>query len=368
VNDLEHEVRRALRDIADEARPVPLGRRALARVRRRRERRTRALTALAAAVLAAVVVPRLLGGDEGPADRAPDLAGRNVTAAYYTANDVRVLNPVTGEYRPTDLAVETVTADLRFAAGTRLAGYPATFPATEPRIGVLDTRTGALEWYPMSDPVDDTRWSPDGRHVVARLGEPGSYRAVLLTPAEAKEHMVNLEVPADRLVVSLCWADTDRLLAVTAPRAGARETGTQDLMVFDREGWRLRTVTIPDTWNVDCAGRQGRVLVTRLAEQRPTASVVPPEVAVVDLNAGTVTAPVRLPWAGSIQPMAWRTDRSFLASSQDHLLAVDLDLGTATEIARKPAVTATSYPLAYSVLVPADGLDRYAREIYPATF
>jgi hypothetical protein len=364
VNRLEDEVRRTLAAIADEGKPVPLGRRALARVRRRRERRTRALSAVAALVLAAVAVPRLLGADGAPTDPAPDLTGRNVVGSYSSTGEYRVLNPATGEYRRSELSIEAVTEDLRYAVGTTPAGYPATYPVKDPRIGVLATRTGEVEWFDVSDQVADPVWSPDGRYVVARLGEPGSALAVVLEPAGRELRTVELEVPATRLVVSLCWSDVDRLLAVTTPQPG-EPAGAQELMVFDPEGWALRTVTIPDTWTVTCKGRHGRVLLSRLAEQRPTASVVPPEVAVVDLNTGGLGAPVRLPWAGAIEPVAWRTDRSFLAVSQDRLLAVDLDAASIVE-AHDPS-PAGQGP-AYSVFVPAEGLRRYANEIYAFTF
>jgi hypothetical protein len=361
--DLEREVRRVLVDLADEGRPVPLGRRALDRVRRRRERRTRALTAAAAVALVALAVPRLLGADGGPPEPTPDLTGRTVLAAYATADDRRVLNPVTGGYRRTDLAVESVAPDLRYAAGTRLAGYPASFPAEEPRLGVLDVRTGTLDWYRMADQVAAPVWSPDGRHVVARLGEPGSRRAVMVTPAEAAESVVDLEVSADRLVLSLCWADVNKLLAVTVPQPGSRSAATE-LVVLDREGRRERTVPVSADWTVTCAGRDGRVLLSRLAEQRG-AAVVPPEVAVVDLTTGRVSAPVRLPWAGTIQPTVWRTDRSFLAVSQDRVLTVDLTTATVTEAPQAPDATKYS---AYAIFVPADGLARYAAEVFDVTF
>jgi hypothetical protein len=361
---LEQEVRRTLSAVADEGRHVPLGRRALAGVRRRRKRRTRALTGVAALALAAAALPRLLGADGSPTDPAPDVTGRNVVASYSSPTEYRVLNPATGEYRRSDVSVEAVTEDLRYAVGTTPAGYPSTYPVEDPRLGVLATRTGELEWFDMPDQVAEPAWSPDARYVVARLGEPGSARAVVLEPAERKLRTVDLEVPVTRLVVSLCWSDVDRLLAVTTPRPG-EPAGTQELMVFDPDGWALRTMSIPDTWTVTCKGRHGRVLLTRLAEQRPTASVVPPEVAVADLNTGGLGAPVPLPWAGAIQPVAWRSDRSFLAVSQEHILVVDLDAATITET-HDPSPA--DHGPAYSLFVPAEGLRRYADDIYDFTF
>ncbi|HEU5108063.1 MAG TPA: hypothetical protein VFT95_05850, partial [Micromonosporaceae bacterium] len=270
MNRLEDEVRHTLAAIADEARPVPLGRRALSRVRRRRALRARALTAVAALVLAAVAVPRLLGADRGPAGPAPDLTGRNVVASYGVAGEYRVLNPATGQYRRTDLSVEAVSPDLRRAVGTRPAGYAPSFPAEGPRLGVLDTRTGELEWFDVSDEVADPRWSPDGRFVVARLGEVGSRRAVVLDPARRELRTIDLDVAQTRMVVAVCWSDAEHLLAVTTPQPGS-PAGTQELSVFDQAGWKLSTMALPDTWTVACNGRNGRVLATRLADQQPRA-------------------------------------------------------------------------------------------------
>jgi hypothetical protein len=367
VTDFEHEVRRALRDLADEGRPVALGRRALDRVRRRRERRARAVSAAAAVALVAVAVPRLLGADQRPADPPPDLTGRTVIAAYSTATDARVLDRDTGRYRRTELEVESVAPDLGRAVGTREAGYPTTYPAEEPRLGVLDIGTGRTEWFPMSDPVADPQWSPDGRQVVARLGEPDDPWAVVLTPTESQQWTFKLAVPADQLLVSLCWSGVGRLLAVTVPEPGARSTGVR-LTVLDYQGYVVRSMTVPADWTVTCAGRDGRVLASRLAGGK-AGSVVPPEVAVVDLDAGRLGPPVRLPWAGSLVPKVWRTDRSFLAVSLHRLLEVDLDAGTVTQVRRAPrGVPGDVLGGGYAVFLSADGLERYAGDVADVSF
>jgi RNA polymerase sigma-70 factor (sigma-E family) len=98
-------------------------------------------------------------------------------------------------------------------------------------------------------------------------------------------------------------------------------------------------------------------------ERPPGAAVVPPEATVVDLLSGRIDPPVRLAWAGTIQPVSWRSERSFLATSQQRLLAVDLDLGMASEL---PATT-TAKP-DHAVFVAADGLRGFAEEVAQTAF
>lgn len=363
MNQVEVQVRRALQELADEGRPVPLGRRALAHVRRRRQHRAMALAAITAVVVATMAAPRLLGGDGRPEQPVPDLTGRNLVAAYFTTTEVRVLSPATGQYRTTELSVETVSADMHFAAGIRPSGFAQTYPAEDPRLGVLDTRTGDLEWLGLPHPIKEPAWSPGGGYVIARVADNESARAVLIEPAQDKATVIPLRLPADRFLVRLCWSDAEQLLAVTLPLAGVSGSVTQDLVVLDRSGALVRTVSIPLSWSVHCAGRQGQVLATRLARSGSAATVVPPEAVIIDLTTGTVGTPVRLPWAGAIEPLAWRSDHSFVAAGLREVLIVDLGLGTVVKARDVPG-----HDFSSSVIVSTEWLDRYPDAVAKAAF
>lgn len=357
MNQIELEIRHALNDLADEGLPVPLGRRALAGVRRRRRQRAATLTTAAALVLATVVTPHLLRVDRPDIPPSTDLTDRNLVAAYLTSTDVRVLNPATGRYRATDLLVETVSADLRTAAGSKLSSYLERFPPTDPHLGLLDTRTGKQRWLALPAPVRHPVWSPDGRYIVAPLDEDEPTRAVLVEPGVDRTGTIPLPVPDGHLLVKLCWSDARQLLAVTAARPGTAGSPEQELVVMDRSGLLVRTVPVPSSWTVLCAGRGGRVLATRLVPNQQNLAVVPPEVTVIDLRSGVVGSPVRLPWAGVIEPLAWRSNHSFVATSAYQLLVVDLELGRVRQFPDALPGDRDTYPAAPSTLVVVPGDD-----------
>lgn len=257
----EDEVRNALGDLADQARPVALGEVALARVRRRRRR---AVAAAAVAVLAAAALPiglvnlldQRAGSQAEPAQPQPPDAGAGgtvVVTSYRDGGDLYVLDPEAGTYRrwPAEVSVGRLSPDLRWSAA--LTGP---FDETAPAVVLRSTadpdrhRTISLPERAGSWPLS-LAWSPEStRLAVVSEGDPGIHGIVVVDVQAASVREVDLEFPAGRSgwdgygqvqpYAVAQWLDEARIavpvIAATDVRSGDRTGRLPDLTAEETGG------------------------------------------------------------------------------------------------------------------------------------
>jgi len=332
---LETAVREALEEYADHVKPAALGQRALAGARRRAQRRANA--AAASLVVIVLLAVATVSGGPGRQLSAPSAPAGSVIAAYYTPTDVQVLVPTTGRYRGTDLAITAVSPDLRYAAATA-DRYHAGPPPDQPRLAVLDTHTGAVRWFDLPERVEQPTWSPDGTLIAARVATPPGRSAVIVNRVTGHTALVPLDLPTNHVVTRLAWSGPDRLYTVSAPGPdtgdpgagdpGAGDRDKQFFTVLDGTGAVVRRVTVAATWRIGKLTNGPRILLTRLSSRPAGRAVVPPEVAVVNLDDGTVGPTVELDWPGAIESLAPRGDGSFVAlgyKERERLIVVNPD-------------------------------------------
>lgn len=224
MSSLDDEVRRSLRELAGEGRPVFLGRAALTGARRRRRTRL-GVAAVAAAAAIAIAVPVGLTGGSRPDGRpateppSPGLAGQLVVTSYIggTPSGSEILDPATGEYR-------------------RGATMPS---APNLRLGLDSSNRRVISPFgddptpvPWPRPVGGAYWSPDSTHLAgpvagsgpvtatAAPGGPGTprlFREVQVVDLESQTGWeVPLDLPPDRGGTRLFWLDARHLAVPVA--------------------------------------------------------------------------------------------------------------------------------------------------------
>jgi hypothetical protein len=288
-----------------------------------------------------------------------DLTGRSVIPSYTDRSGVHLLVPQTGRYRTTKLEVESVSPDLRYGIGIGEHAAP-TYPVAPDRLGIVNGQSEDIQWIPMPFAVKKPVWAPDGSLIVAMAvdRDRGVDRAVLADPQTGAVRVINLTLSVSDTLTQLTWINPDLLLAVVVSQDMGTGTTVQRLVTLDVTGAYVRSVKISADWDVSGAVRNGRVPMTRLSERNLNTFVIPPEVALVDLTSGEIGTPVRMPWTGGIDVVAWRGDHTFLAEplSQDgrptYLLL--LDLSTVSAVPMPFPIPDSS--LSTVVMAPAEGL------------
>jgi hypothetical protein len=334
---MDEELRRGLRELAEEGRPVNLGRAAL-RGARRRQRTHLAMAGVAVAAAAAISLPVVLAGPLGTdehrvASPAPTGAGQSVVTVHYP-DDVNapplVLNPDTGNYHPVDEVLETVGEHARWVAVSPdlkyVAGTPNAF-----RLRIASTTgEGAPTVVHLPGVGRGPVWSPDSRRIALSSGMPRAYIDSVAvveaqTGAATRVRLVNptantgLRGPVE-------WLDPDHLVVTTvnltdrypvtheAARASERRPVITGMAVFDLDGALVRHVPIDQSaltssdqphsglmWAPQSEVRDGRVLLGRLPEPGTF------ELAVLDLTTGSM---VRGPVTATLEPVTLPADVS----------------------------------------------------------
>jgi hypothetical protein len=319
MSTMDDALRRALREIADDGRPVDLGRAALAGARRRRRTRL-GVAGVAVAAAAAISLPVVLAGPSGTgahraASPAPASAGQSVVTVHYPDRINRpplVLNPDSGEYSPAAALLGrhlgelpqsvAVSPDLRQVAGTR-----NTF-----RLGIASTSGDGAQVVRLPGYGTDPVWSPDSRRIVLGGEPPGRDfryldRVVVVEADTGEARAVALAFSAARsgLRDAVSWLDPDHLVVATVdltdryPVPGRSAPGPErtplitGLSVFHLDGSLVRHVPIDQSalatteephaglmWAPYSEVRHGRVLLGR----QPEAGTL--ELAVLDLGTG----------------------------------------------------------------------------------
>jgi hypothetical protein len=342
------ELRRTLRELAEEGRPVNLGRAALAGARRRRRTHLGVAT-VAAAAAAAIAVPVALAEPwTGPGlPVAVPGGGEGSVVTSYQPDDANastmVLNPETGEYRPADdlLGVAlgerpryvTVSPDLRHVAATQNA-FRVRVAST-----VNDDEARVIELpAPGRDPV----WSPDSARIVLGGSPPADDwryldRVVVVEVDTGEAVGVTLDFPAGRAGYrtsgpEVGWLDAGLLVVATVDLTRRYRVPPETipvmervplitgLSVFDLDGTLVSEVEIDQReltsssqphagmmWAPHGDIRDGRVLLTR--QIRPDTL----ELAVLDLTTGRlVTGPVAATLPAVELPPELRRDGQWL--------------------------------------------------------
>jgi hypothetical protein len=336
MTDLDEQLRRTLRDLAHEGRPVNLGRAALAGARQRR-RTHFGVAAVAVLVAAAIAVPAVLmegsgarlpaapeatGEPAGP-PAATDPTGEMVISSYFDGHRSHQLNPATGEYRPGSLFL---SPDLRHGTDQHEAA------AMQVRSTVGGDRRTVI--WPV--PAWGLAWSPDSTRMaglvfVRQAGYVGDddarelrerFREVAVVEiASGDGWQVPLELPADRDGVRLFWLDDDHLAVavadpnapvVRAPRGsvtfpdgsiltigGGASPLIDEVLIYQAGGGLAGRVAVDQQdylasgdprllWDVEQATRDGMLVLRR----QPDGTTI--ELAAVDPGDGAVAATVRL--------------------------------------------------------------------------
>jgi hypothetical protein len=271
-------IRDELTALADSS-PVPadLGARAIAGGRRRRRRFGAAFAAATAAGIGLTLLIASVSGGLAPA--AP--AKANAVFAYYAFPGGQervgwhVLDPVTGDYRPLDVATVTApTADLRYAAVS--AAWPAEIEAEadlshQRRLGRYDTSTGAIRWYDVPVPLDTApHISPDGRY------------AAVVVPRSAGDLFGRL------LLVDLASGQATGFDVPLAGAASAVQTGVGSPFGFFDDGL---------TWRPDSRHLALGTAIVDLSGHRAGSLPLPPDTILVSASpdgAGALVEPESL--------------------------------------------------------------------------
>jgi hypothetical protein len=348
MTTVHDELRRVLRELAEEGRPVNLGRAALAGARRRR-RAHLGVAAVAVTAAAALAVPVALAeppsGSSLPV-AAPGGGGGSVVTSYQPADveaSTMVLNPETGEYRPADdlLGVAlgerpryvTVSPDLRHVAATQNAfrlRVASTVNDDEARVIELPAHGRDPVWSPDSarivlggsPPADDWRYLD--RVVVAEVGTGGAVEVTLDFPAGRAGYRTSGQevgwLDAGHLVVATVDLTRRYLVPPETLPVMERVPLITGLSIFDLDGTLVSEVEIDQReltsssqphagmmWAPHLDVRDGRVLLTR--QIRPGTL----ELAVLDLTTGRlVTGPVSATLPAVELPLDLRRDGQWL--------------------------------------------------------
>ncbi|MBV1848971.1 hypothetical protein [Catellatospora tritici] len=225
--DLDDELRRGFRELAEHGRPVDLGTRAVAAVRRRRLLRAVGAGAVVLAVLAVLTPLYLLRGARQPQPPAevaasvtvsptPDApptptarSPRSVIGAYADSGGTWwLLDPNRGRYEQLDRGFSVLAVSPRLDRAVVRQGS---------RLGIRQTATGRLDFVNLGvaragQPV----WSPDGERVALPVPDQrGLFTAALvLDPDRLAVTRIDLSMSPGRLAFNLSWLG-DALLAAT---------------------------------------------------------------------------------------------------------------------------------------------------------
>ena len=272
--DVDEAVRAAVRDLADEGRPVDLGDRALAGVRRK-TRRSRALTAVGVAAVAAGVLawPQWVTRDGRPAVTPPGPSVVETPPTPAPATPSAPPSALALEPWPTFAGLPTVPAAPPETAAGRLVvaaytTYPApTGPAIVPAsVGtyLLDPTTGR---YRLSNVDNALAFSPDLRYALVtrqhEISEPGSGATLGIaeygiydTVAGRIRGQLNVEawVPplGDRVVWDGSWSPDGRSIVLGVRKAiQGRGWLAEKLIFIDVLTGGLRAVDISPTQGLE---------------------------------------------------------------------------------------------------------------------
>jgi hypothetical protein len=293
MTQLQDEVRRALREIADAPPPAGLAAAAIARVRRRRRRIAAAVTG-AAVVFVSVTIglstaavrpdPQWQADPPISATLAPD---RWVVAAYSgltpgsatkeQADWTVARNPATGAYRtvPYRLVTSAPAGDRMLVTDRGVRG------------GILDANTGRTAWIDgYSNDVLDASWSPDGRTIALTVSrkDDGAFGFALLDVG--RRHVGQL-VEVDTTGGPFVWAPDGQSLVISPTHSSGDEAlpdVVENLSHFDLTGRLLRTVPITAgavRATSDFSPDGGRIAMSDWVSQR---------IVVVDARTGGVVA------------------------------------------------------------------------------
>lgn len=350
MKDVEETVRTALRGLADEGRPVFLGDRALARLRRRR-RRTGAVVGLTiATVVAALIIwphwfvrggvperpvgspgpsgaaqpwPRFVGLGVNPAPAGTPGADRLVVTAYHLAPEGQayVLDPTGGRYRPSGLQrVLAVSPDLRFALMSReqlVVDEPGSSQLSESEYAIYDATSGRVlggldlagsVHREQGDSVSAASWSPDGDTLVVsvRRGIPQrgwlATRLLVVDVQTGRIRSVEIKPTAGLEPIDLVgWTQDSRAVVLTADRSGSDEA-PRGHIVYDLSGRAIATHRWPT---------QSNAIASAGADELALVPMDDADVTVMQMVTGTIRH--RFPIAkiaanpGWDHPIAWRS-------------------------------------------------------------
>lgn len=329
--ELEDQIGRSLRDLADQVRPDHAGdaARAAARAEQRR-RRYLSLGGIGAAALALVVAAVLVLLPSQP-DPAP-VAGSQVVASYQLGYQAYVLNPETGAYtaHPSPLARTVVSPDLRLVATPTWSSL--SIAAT--------TGGGVTREIPLPVPLDGgpVVWSPDGTRLVATVPDPA---------AGHRSRFARVTVLGGEVI--RYWRSSFRRLLVVAAETGQAQV--VDLALADD---RVGSWGSAPAW----LGPDRIAVLTAPAEPDPADPVAADTINVFDLAGNLVQelpldGPFREPAAGVPEWSGWELAPSL--ADRDFLLARSVDGGTLELVTIDPASSERRPPVAVAIPDPATG-------------
>lgn len=324
--NLDDALRDSLEDLADQGRPVNLGCRTLARVRRRR-RNTALGTAAALAVLA-VLIPVGLVRLTHDAPPVAASVGRSVVAAYRDRDQVSyTLDPLTGEYHRLRYNVDAISPDLRHALSMTVSSDGH---SSETKINVWPTTSdGPVHSIKVPGSLQIPVWSPDGARLAFWTAPEGSgswdgiayppFRSVVVVDlASGRYRQIDLGLRPDEHAFFLSWGSPGRLLLVASDSNPFEQA---DLALVDADGsGKLDRLRIPSqgerAWVPTGLVRGGRALLERVT---PSGQL---ELAQLDPTAGTLigdqtrvtTRPATTGGAAAGYAVSWPANEQVLLS------------------------------------------------------
>ncbi|GAA0794037.1 hypothetical protein [Spirilliplanes yamanashiensis] len=360
-----NDVRTALRDLADEGRPVDLGAAALRGLRRRR-RRNAALGAAAVAVLVAVAALPWSGLRRPAPPPAAPAAGQHVAAAYADADGAWwVLDPATGRHRRTAADVLAVSPTL-----DRVAVRPPERERTLLAVEATALTGPATVLVRLPAEPRSAQWSPDGSRLVVAL-EPGPVGDEFVDPGFTDVAVVDAVTGAvDRFGLGLgelrralrvWWGDDGTLLAAVAT-VDAVEV-PREFEVYSAEGSLRRRDPAPR--GQSCSGRLSAAAVPPVLAGRPLACTRgATEITLWTTGEGGPAVAGRLPVepGQTVAPVGW-SDPDTVAVLRETPAGVSLhsaDLRTGRLGPAAPGLPADATEV---VVGPADGLSAAAADL-----